>query len=251
MAGKKHKKAGDSSSTATSTQPKTATVKEERISLGESLERALNALEASQQHMLSLHRSWRSQLLRMIVLVLVLVLKQASIPSSDCIVRVNEWNERITNDSVGSTDIDENNISPLFIGHWEAGKYCIADSLMEISGVLCCLSLIWLLCQPLTGDDFTCLPFRSSIFFVPLIVGSYYQKPIVNCLGDLASNNGGIENEGADPGKPRTFPVVLIMLLVCFGSLYAMQYQQKQQTENIQKVEKLREDLLKGNKKKN
>jgi hypothetical protein len=250
MAGKKTKnssakvaaKANESSSSSSSssntnnTKPKTVRVDGEELSLEESLERAQIALEMSEEHMLSLHMSWRSQLQRISAVVLMLVLKQSSIPAYSCMDEVQSWNERITERaSTGS------------IGHWETGKLCIADSLMEISGVLCCLSLVWLVCQPLQRDDFSSLPFRSAVFFVPLIVASYCSNPMVGCLKeDLAAkvDRAIIESEGAEPGTPRTFPIVLILMVGCFGSLYMMQYQQKQQTENIQKIGNLRENLI-------
>ena len=238
MAGKKSKKSSakaaaktnesssSSSSSNTNTKSKTIKVDGEKMSLEESLNRAQIALEMSEAHMLSLHRSWRSQLQWIGAVVLMLVLKQSSIPASSCMAEVQRWNEQLTEGpATGST-----------IGHWEMGKLCITDSLMELFCVLCGLSLVWLVCQPLQGDDFSSLPFQLAVFFVPLIVASYYVNPMVGCLGeDLAAK--AVET-------PRTFPVVLILLVVCFGSLYMMQKQQKHQTENIQKIENLRENLI-------
>lgn len=234
MTGKKSKKSSakaaaktnDSSSSSNNTKSKTIKVDGEEMSLEESLERAHIALEMNEEHMLSLHRSWRSQLQLIGAVVLMLVLKQSSIPAHSCMDEVQSWNEQITEGSAtGST-----------IGHWEMGKLCIDDSLMEFFCVLCGLSLVWLVCQPLQGDDFSSLPFKLAVFFVPLIVASYYSNPMVGCLGEVLTAKA-VET-------PRTFPVVLILLVVCFGSLYMMQYQQKQQTENIQKIENLRENLI-------
>ena len=106
--------------------------------------------------------------------------------------------------------------------------------------------------QPVQGDDFTSLPFRLAVSFIPLIISSYYNNPVVGCLKDLTMNGGEIDGSSSDTVEttPRSFPVVLIFLFVGFTSLYMMKYQQNQQDENIQKIETLREDLLGSKKKK-
>lgn len=212
-------------------------------SMKDSLERARDAVETGQRYTLSLHRSWRSQLQRVSLLVLVIVLKQASIPVSECREKINEWNEQTILQKAYGDDSNKN--TSLLITQWEMGKYCIADSLMEISSVLCCLSFIWLTSQPLQGNDFSSLPFRLSVFFVPLIVASYYYNPMVGCALDIdRDHNDGFENESEATENPRSFPVVLILLLVGFASLYMMENQQRQQSDNVQKVQKLSQDLL-------
>eukprot|EP00535_Pseudo-nitzschia_heimii_P010190 CAMPEP_0197183946 /NCGR_PEP_ID=MMETSP1423-20130617/8841_1 /TAXON_ID=476441 /ORGANISM="Pseudo-nitzschia heimii, Strain UNC1101" /LENGTH=241 /DNA_ID=CAMNT_0042634633 /DNA_START=66 /DNA_END=788 /DNA_ORIENTATION=+ len=220
-----------------SSSKETASKEQKLTSMNESVERAQIAVETSQRQMLSLHRAWRSQLLRMSFLVLMLVLKQASKPSYDCMEKIKEWNGRIVGTESFGGSSDGNN--SLFITQWEAAKYCISDSLMEIFSVLCCLSFIWLLYQPLQGNDFSSRPFRFVAFSVPLIIASYHRNPTLGCIGDLdGKNNGGIENVGVAYGKPRSFPVVLILLLVGFVSLYIMDNQQRQQRDNVEKVEK-------------
>lgn len=188
----------------------TVVVDGEEISLKESLDRARMALESSQAHMLSLHKSWRSQLQKMSILSLFLVLKQASIPMQDCLEQCDKKG----------------------IGTMEKAQLVIGDSLMEILSVVCCLCLVWLLTQK-TGQDFLSLPFKLAVVLVPLIVACYYMDPMVGCLEDSTEEK-----------KSRSFPVTLILLAVCFGSLYVMKYQQGQQTENLRKVQKLRDDLV-------
>lgn len=204
MAGKKKSKTAEKSK-------KTVVVDGEEMELEESLERARIALESSQAHMLSLHKSWRSQLQKMSILSLFLVLKQASIPIQDCLEQCDKQE----------------------IGTVEKAQLVIGDSLMEILSVACCLSLVLLLTTQNSTTDFSSLPFKLAVAFVPLIVATYYLDPTVGCMGDSTEEQ-----------KPRSFPVTLILLAVCFGSLYVMQYQQRQQTENLQKVQKLKDDLM-------
>ena len=203
---------------------KTVVVDGEELSLEESLDRARIALETSQNRLLDLHRSWRAQLQRLSLLALFLILKQASIPAYDCLDQIQEWNDQV---AMGATKT--------MIGDWEKLTLIAGDSMTEIFSVLCCLSILWLLYQPLQGNDFSTLPFKLSVATVPMIWASYSNDPMVGCLTE--------DLEGFEE-KPRTFPVTLILLVVCLASLAMMQYQQKQETENLQKVQKLREDLL-------
>lgn len=248
MAGKKSKK---SSAESSSSVPKMMKVDGVEVSLEESLEKALAALNKSKHHMLGLHRSWKSQLQRISFMVLIIVLKQSSIPVTDCLEQIQTWNKQITAPGATASNYDTKGRGvlldeSLLIGDWEAGKYCLADSVMEILSILCCLSLIWLMYQPLQGKHFTSLSFRVAVSFVPLILMSYYNNQMMGCLKDFVGNG---EEEGG-VSKPRTFPVVLIFLVVSFASLYMIRYQQKQQDENIQKIEKLKEDFLENKKKK-
>ncbi len=208
---------------------KTVVVDGEELSLEESLDRARIALETSQNRLLDLHRSWRAQLQRLSLLALFLILKQASIPAYDCLDQIQEWNDQATMGGETKT----------ILGDWEKVTLILGDSMTEIFSVLCCISLLWLLYQPLQGNDFSTLPFKLSLATVPMILASYSNDPMVGCLAE--------DLEGFEE-KPRTFPVTLILLLVCLASLFMMQNQQKQETENLQKVQKLRDDLL-GSKK--
>ena len=232
MAGKKSKTSAKSSA-----KPKTVTVDGEKLSLEASLDRALITLENNRLQILSLQDSWGTQLRRIGTVILFLALKQASVPVYGCLDEIHEWNERLSSDN-----------DALFIGKSEAGKYCITDSLTEIFSVLCCLSLLWLMYQPIQGSEFKNLPFRLSLAFVPVIIASYQSNPTIGCLGDLMEN-GSSDTEGADNRK-RAFPNVLIYLFISVGSRFIMQYQRKQSTESIQKVTKMKEDLVKSSKKK-
>ncbi len=207
---------------------KTIVVDGHEMSLEESLDRARIALESSQAQMLSLHRSWRSQLQRLCIMSLFLVLKQASIPAYDCLDQVETYNNQ-NNETTNNNNNNNNNKMKDF----ETAQRILSDSLMEVFCLLCCLCLIVLLHQT-GGKDFSNPFFKLSLLSVPLIVACYYLDPMVGCLGEL---------EGFEE-KPRSFPVTLILLAVVYGSLYAMKYQQHQQAENLQKVQKLRDDLV-------
>jgi hypothetical protein len=207
---------------------------EEIIKLEEQLVKARVALDSSQKQMFTLHKAWRAQLQRLSVMVLVVVLKQFTKPVSVCNDDIKDWNK---------------NFNVIFF--WDAVYYCFSDSMMEIMQILCCLSLIWLMYQPMDGNDFSSLPFRLAISFIPLIVSSYYNNPTLGCLKNLLleDDNSSVTSSTTTETLPRPFPVMLIFLGVGTSSLFFMNYQQNQQEENIQKIDKLRENLI-GNKKK-
>jgi len=209
---------------------------EEIIKLEEQLDKARVALDSSQKHMFTLHKAWRSQLQRISVIVLVVVLKQFTKPVSVCNDDIKDWNKNFN-----------------IIGFGDAMYYCLSDTMMEILQILCCLSLIWLMYQPMDGDDFSSLPFRLAIGFIPLIISSYYNNPTLGCLKNLLDDDDNSSSATAitptTETLPRPFPVMLIFLGVGISSLFFMKYQQNQQEENIHKIDKLRENLI-GNKKK-
>lgn len=205
------------------------------MSLEESLDRARVALDSSQKQMYILHKAWRSQLQRITVMVLVVILNQVKTPISVCSQDIKDWNINFKNEN--------DDKSTLYIGFWDAVYYCFADSLMESMQLLCCLSLIWLMYLPLNGDDFSSIPFRLAISFVPIIISNYYCNSTLGCLKNL-------QNNITDDNTPRPFPIMVIFLAIGLAPLYFMKYQQRQQDENIQKIEKLRENLVVNKKKK-
>lgn len=68
---------------------------EEKIDLNEQLDRAQAAVEENHRTALKLHSQWRSHMLRMSYIVMIVTLQQAHIPSTSCIkeVKVICWLE--------------------------------------------------------------------------------------------------------------------------------------------------------------
>jgi len=209
------------------------------ISLEESLNRARVALDSSQKQMYTLHKAWRSQLQRITVMVLVVILIQVKTPISVCSQDIKDWNIKFKNDND-----DE---STLYIGFWDAVYYCFADSLMESMQILCCMSLIWLMYLPLNGDDFSSIPFRLAIAFVPIIISNYHCNSTLECLKNL-QNSITDDNNVTTDSSPRPFPIMVIFLAIGLSPLFFMKYQQRQQDENIQKIDKLRANLVRKSK---
>lgn len=241
------KKTSPTSATATTTTSRKKD--DEEITLKEQLDRALVAVQANQEQMAKIHFAWRSQLKLISMLVMMIVLSQLHAPTSSCLKEIklsNEWAEINKNDEA-------------VIGFLQAMKVSALDSMMELLSVLCGLSLIWLLSLPQGDDDFSTLPFRVSCAFIPFIASTYYRNRSLSCLDGLvdpisqsSSGGGDFSAEGASaPAQARrTFPVILIFHLISALSLWFMQAQRKQLESSIEKIQKLRKDLLEPKKKK-
>lgn len=208
--------------------------------------------------MLTLHKSWRVQLRRIGVMVLMILLKKCSEPVSECRRDITEHNNPAaseTEDGAGANGFEDDassssSSSPLaaasLIGNWETVQYCVGHSMTEIFSALCCLGLVWLMYLPEGGRDFNSIPFRVSLSMVPMVLASYFGgTPVVgSCLG------GSFESADDSSGQPREFPVVLIFFAVGVVSLYVMNQQLWGQEEGIRKIETMRKNLVKSKKQK-
>lgn len=72
--------------------------REEKNFLSEQLSRAMTAVEKNQQTALQLHRQWRTQLLRMSYIVIIVTLHLAQAPSTSCIKEIKVWVETYIED---------------------------------------------------------------------------------------------------------------------------------------------------------
>ena len=252
MAGNKQK---SKKSRKAAALPTSVEIDGEEVSIEETLDRAEVALVASRKQMLTLHKSWRVQLRRIGVMVLMILLQKCSEPVSECRRDITEHNNpAAASEAEGGADAngfeDDASSSPLaaasLIGNWETVQYCVGHSMTEIFSALCCLGLVWLMYLPEGGRDFNSLPFRVSLSMVPMVLASYYGgTPVVgSCLG------GSFESADESSGEPREFPVVLIFFAVGVVSLYFMNQQLWGQEKGMQKIETMRKLLVKNKKQK-
>jgi hypothetical protein len=61
---------------------------DEKVDVGEQLDRALAALESNRRAMLTLYVQWRSQLLRMSSIVMLVILYQLQEPTTSCLKEI-------------------------------------------------------------------------------------------------------------------------------------------------------------------
>ena len=65
-----------------------AGVDDKKIALREQLDRAEQAVSSNRASVLQLHSNWRTSLLRMSYIVIVVTLHQAQMPSADCMKEI-------------------------------------------------------------------------------------------------------------------------------------------------------------------
>jgi hypothetical protein len=226
------------------------------ISIEEQLDKALTALSNNRQSSFKLFRAWRAQLFRLSVLVFVVVLSMVYRPSKACLQQINAYNERLG----GEPQDDEHEIS--FV---EAMKYVLEDSLMETLAVACGMCLVLMLYDVAPpgppsssavgnnwGDDFASTAYRLSCSLIPGIITLYYQnhaRPYGQCLpGDMTtaeSQSTTKEEDGDGVKQPgRSFPIIIVFHLITSLALWFMKYQMKQHQSAVDKVLKLKHNLV-------
>mmetsp|Transcript_49992 Transcript_49992/g.121134 ORF Transcript_49992/g.121134 Transcript_49992/m.121134 type:complete len:330 (-) Transcript_49992:633-1622(-) len=247
-----------------------------KVSLEEQLDKALVALEQNQLSSAKLFMAWRSQLFRLSLVVFMIVCVAAQRPSSFCLRVIKAYNHlKLQNEqqqegeqlSDSSDDVEEG------ITFASALKYALEDSLMEFLSVVCCVCLVWMLHgDNNTGmrasansfsNDFKTVWYRMSCGFLPGILTLYYQR--INddnqdtgmCLPDdmiVAAGGGGgggivitdllVDDTDSATKRRSSFPVVVIFHLITSLALYFMNYQLQQNQTSIDKILRLKHDLL-------
>lgn len=251
---------------APSTSNKPSGSDDDKLSLEEHLIRAQSAVEQSQVSTLVLHQQWRTQLLRMSYLVMVVTLHIAQTPSSACIKDIKKWN--LIHDA------------PQQSGNIISGKAAIVlllhDSVVELTSIVCATFLVWCLSLPMKGNDFSTIPYRLSCAMIPAILSLHFQRKSSHhhdsssndmqetsalsssCLSassvvdaTTALTLEDLRGDDATAGPlviTRHFPVILVFHMIVSISLWFMQYQNQQHQRNIEMVDKLKQDLLEAKK---
>jgi hypothetical protein len=241
---KKKEKAAETSSlppTTTTTTTSTSSQAKEKMSLTEQLDRAQASVEGNQQTALNLHRQWRAHLLRLSMVVMIVTFHQAQQPTTNCVTEIKQWNE-----------IKKNSMEDTITG-WQTITAVLTDSVSELLAIICVGCLLWCLCLPMAGTDFSTLPYRLSCACLPIIVRIYFSNKdnTSGCLndgGEMEQYYQTIEDPPERP--PRPFPIILIFHTIVSICLFFMQFQVKQHTHNIEMVLKLKKDLMDARKKK-
>jgi hypothetical protein len=239
------------------------------ISLEEQLNKALTSLETNRQSTAKLFMEWRSQLWRLSLMVLVLVLAMAQKPSTACLNTIKSYNnnKNIEGDQAGDLVDVEHDKTISFV---DAMKYVVEDSAMELLSVICCMFLVWMLHDDGSSrssdnaakavDDFASTSYRCACALLPGIITLYYQnrnKPLGKCLPDGMMMMDVVVEE--DPKEEETdgssavpahavekhgFPLILVFHLITSLALWFMKYQMKQHQNSIDKVLKLQDELV-------
>eukprot|EP00934_Nitzschia_sp_Nitz4_P004458 Nitzschia sp. Nitz4//scaffold27_size158506//34293//35192//NITZ4_002585-RA/size158506-snap-gene-0.196-mRNA-1//1//CDS//3329545443//4448//frame0 len=257
MAGPVQRKKKDKSQPTTSTNSapaNAAATAGNAATLAGQLDHAYMAIEKSRFQTRQLHEQWRTYMLRMSYVVLMVMLHQSQTPTTTCIKDIKHWNglETTSEPIPGS----------------QAMRLVLNSSMVEMLGVLCCACLTWCLSLPLppSRNDFATLPYQLSCVLIPMIVTLYFTSksdPQVeeadvlskSCLQFLpgatsvfASGSASLLDETEAPRPKRTLPVALVFHVIASCCLWFMQYQSRKQDQTLEKVKQLQQDLTQAQK---
>ena len=207
----------------------------------EQLDRADIAVRSNQEQTLQLHTAWRAQLQRISLIVLFVIMSQMKVPGSACVAEIEVWNEE-----------HQQNEDDM-IQYSQAMYLCLKDSMVEVMSLVCGCLIFWMIRQT-NSDDFSSTPFRMASSLLPMIAMMYMQNRTMGCMRHLKTTNNNtesvLEGDDVDEKSRRPFPVVIIYYVIVTLSLFAMKVQRTQGQQNIDKIQKLRKDLLEVKKKK-
>ena len=198
--------------------------------LEDQLQRARAAVEHSERQMALLHKQWRTYLLRLSYLLILISMHQMQGPTGACLKDIKGYNAAVGEDA------------PISGGR--AFVLVVGDSFSYVCAVAisACLSFFLLLEQPGTFSD---PRYVLANALLPAMIGfHFYQKDQASCLNDtqLASI------ETVEP-RTRSLPVVAVFHVIVTICYWFIDYQQQQQTRNIRMVENLQRDLDQARKK--
>jgi hypothetical protein len=209
-----------------------------KITLDEQLDRALASVHRNQETALTLHYQWRTHLLRMTYIVMIVSFHQVQLPSSACLNEIKQWNEIQKNTTMEGTD----NV----VSGFQAFVAVLNDSIVEVLGIVCCASLLWCLSLPMRNQDFATVPYRLSCTLIPMIVSLYWSNKTKTggCLNDFDTTTTTTTMiEDMPERTPGGFPVVLVFHLIVSISLWFMKFQYSQHGKNVAMVMKMKKDL--------
>ena len=199
----------------------------EKVDVGQEIDKALGALAKSQASMMTLYDQWKTQLFRMGFLVMLFVIHQAQQPTIPCLKEIKYWNQIKGNGEET-------------IGGFQSVVLILSDSVVELLGLFCASMLIWMLYLPIRGSYFSSIQYRLSCISVPLTVWQFYENRNIGCLQE---DHATIMKDLLPERRDRPFPIIIVFHTIVSLCLFFMQYHSKRMDENIQTLLKLKEKL--------
>lgn len=248
-------------------------IKTQSPSLEDELQRAETALRNNQFKMNSIHKHWKTYLQRLSYMVLLISIHQLRSPTTACLKDAKQFNQALQArmEAVSNTtDVEEDYT---YISGYQVFMLVIVDSMVHLLGIAmaACLSFYLVQQQPDENPNlspaqqeaerrkkkpllFADLRYMLSNACLPPILTLYFtqrQKTItanpnvvVSCLEPQL-----LEWAKVVPAeRQRSLPVVLIFHAIVTACMWFMDRQQKQATENLQKVDQLRVELQQAQK---
>jgi hypothetical protein len=238
-----------SSSSSTNTN-KTKTKNEVATAMQDQLNRSRNQLHQNKVSTLVLHRQWKSHLLNLSYLLIVISFMQLKGPSSTCLQDIKAYNNNKNQQQ------EENQIgggSLVLISGLEAMQIVCMDSIVPAIAIIMAAALSFFLIQAASVTIYTNSQFSNPRYIfaclcIPILLISSHvvqsKGDKEGCIDDLLLQAGILPSEQEIRQRPsRGFPVVLVfhvIVTMCFGF---MESQMKLHERGIIQVDNLLQEL--------
>jgi hypothetical protein len=197
--------------------------------LNDQLQKAMQKVVSNKAATETLHEQWRSYLLHIALMVIVMSFVQVQTPISTCLKEIKAVN-RQTN---GATTV---------ISWKEAVGFVFQDTMCEWIGICLAASLAYFLLSKRPHDDTgvkwsAAMPYVISSALIPIQLSTYFQTKELagGCLRDGSSSN--------EEGRAPNFPVAVIFHVICTAAYFFMKYGIDKCMDNIEMVNDLMQKL--------
>lgn len=194
--------------------------------IDDQLARARAAVEQSEQQMSALHKQWRTYLLRLSYLLILIGMHQMQEPTGACLRDVKAFNARVGDDH------EQERISG-----FQVFLLVISDALPYILAIIMAAALSFFLILEEPGT-FSHPRYLFANGCLPPLVGIHFmRKDKLSCLEDE-------QLVGFDPEpRSRSLPVVVIFHVIVTLCYWFMDSQRQKQARNVRMVQDLYRDL--------
>jgi hypothetical protein len=214
--------------------------KEAQPSYTEHLERAQAAVIQNQAGTNTLHGQWRTHLVRMSYMLLVISLHQSQGPTQACLQDIKAVNAYYI--KAGNEYGLDNDSNDTIISGYRAILIVLYDGVVSVLGLIMAAALTYFTSLNDPPGNFSSPSYMLAVACVPPIISLHFNRQgrSVGCLDDVVMNQAG----GLEPAdRLRGFPVVLVFFLVLTVSYWFMDMQMQKHGHNVKMVLELQKDL--------
>ena len=215
------------------------------------LDRAEAAIRSNQAKVDALHKQWKTYLVRLSYMVLVIAFHQLQSPSAACLKDVKQYNQALA-------ESEDNNDQTALDG-FQATQLVVQDCLVHLLAIIMATCLAFYLQSQQEEKTFLQKVARKQLVFadsrymvsnacIPFLLFSFFRSQKTDDNGSPVTyscmDEGLLQSVGLEPEeRQRSLPVVLVFHVIVTACLWFMDLQQNQVMDNLKKLEKLRQDL--------
>jgi hypothetical protein len=236
------------------------------LSLEDQLDRAQEAVRQNKISTQVLHGQWRTSLLRLSYLLVILSFHQTMSPTTSCLRDIKAFNDHhhsaamsvavaatLSSEAAPSGDVvvtaairnntDHHNNS--IITAYKATLVVLTDSMENVLGIVMAAALAFFLSLENPHGDFSNPRYVLATGCIPPMLGLHFhhERNTSNkgCIDDLLAQVPTLEPKDRTRGD---IPVVLIFYVIVTLCYYFMDFQMNVHDSNRRKILQLRQDLM-------